>query len=296
MSTPPGSPISSRTRSQAALSNSPITKAIGAMASEVADMAGQTIDLVKDTRRSSLPTPTFDGMTDVEDFITQFERVATFMHWAEDEKLIRFQMAIIGAAKKGLTANSYEGICAQLRSRYQLSENGSVALLKSLKWKAGDSVHEFAAYVRRLVTAAFPELNDKQKEQRAIKELTNALPPSCHTLAWELRNRTPNTYKQVIDLIQDFNELNVKPMINRVETDEMSSLRKEVSNQGALIEQLIASQTELQKQLTTALAQNKPRRNNKGSILCYRCRKEGHIAKNCSESRPQGQSENDNVQ
>ena len=44
MSTPPSSPISSRAYSQVAISNSPIRKTIGAMASEVADMAGRTVD------------------------------------------------------------------------------------------------------------------------------------------------------------------------------------------------------------------------------------------------------------
>ena len=256
-------------------------------------MAEQTIQMIQVVRRPTLCTPSFDGTTELEEFISQFERVASFMAWRNDEKLLRFQMAILGAAKKGLTSDTFDGICAQLRSRYCLSENGAVALLKTLKWKANDNVHEFAAYVRRLVDTAFRELTPDQREQRAIKELTNALPASCHTLTWELRNRTPASYEEVIDLIQGFNELTVNTKINRVEADEVSNLRKEVSAQAALIEQMVASQLEMQKQLSVAIEKLKPRRDN-SSIVCYRCGKKGHISKHCRSAKDE--SENANVQ
>ena len=268
------------------------------IANEVAEMAENTVAMVKNVRRSALPTPTFDGSTDVEDFISQFEKVADFMSWKDEEKAIRFQMAISGTARKGLTAHTFDGICTQLKSRYQLSETGSVALLKALKWKSSDNVHEFAAYVRRLVSTAFSELDEGQQEQRAIKELTNALPASCNTLIWELRNRTPGTYEEVIDMIQSFNEMTVTPRVNKVETEEVSNLRKEVTAQAELIKQMIATQQEMQKQqqqLLSALSTNKPRRDN-SRIVCYRCRQEGHIARNCKADVTKEKSENSHVQ
>ena len=116
-------------------------------------------------------------------------------------------------------------------------------------------------------------------------------------MAWELRHRTPNSYEQVIELIQGFSELNVQAKVNVVETDDVASLRKEVTSQAALIEQLLATQMEMQKQLTAALAQNNSRRaGNKGPITCYRCQKQGHIAKNCTEGPTKEQTKNVNVQ
>ena len=114
-----------------------------------------------------------------------------------------------------------------------------------MKWKSSENIYEFAAYVKRLVDAAFPELQPDQREQRAIKELTNALPPSCHTLTWELRHRTPGTYESVVEMIKGYNELNVSTRINQVESDKVGSLRKEVATQTALIERMLANQEEL---------------------------------------------------
>jgi len=288
-------PVSSRTRAAMAVANSSLTGHMGTIATEVAEMAGQTVEMVKNVRKPALPTPTFDGSTDVDDFISQFEKVAAFMDWEDDEKSIRFQMAVSGTARKGLTSNTFDGICTQLRSRYQLSETGSIALLKALKWKTNDNVHEFAAYVRRLVNTAFAELDEDQREQRAIKELTNALPSSCNTLIWELRNRTPGTYEDVIDMVQSFNEMTVTPKVNKVETEEVSSLRKEVATQAELIQQMVATQMEMQKQLTAVLSKSKPRRDN-SSIVCYHCRKEGHIAWNCKAPLDTNPQKNGTVQ
>lgn len=261
-------------------------------------MAEETVHLMKASKRANLPTPTFDGTSDVDTFIHQFTRVAQLMQWEEPEAAIRFQMAISGPAKKGLTATSFEGMCTQLTSRYRLSEDSAVKLLKSLKWKANDNVHEFAAYVRKLVEKAFPELDDTQQEKRAIKELTNALPSGCQPLSWELRHRTPDSYEEVVELVQSFGELNFggPNRINQVETDEVSCLRKEVAAQAALIEQMVASQAQMQKQLSAALTQIQPRRT---PITCYRCQKTGHMARSCPtmpRPAPKLQAENGNVQ
>jgi hypothetical protein len=245
-------------------------------------MAKQTVGMMYDNHRPSLPTPKFDGTTDIDKFIHQFEKVATLMRWGDEEAAIRFQMTISGAAQKGLTTTTFRGMCTQLRSRYQLSENGAVVLLKALKWKTNDSVHEFAAYVKQLVEKAFPELDPSQKEKRTIKELTNALPPSCHILTWELRNRTPSSYEEVVELVQDFSEMNLgTTRVNRIETDEIASLRQEVASQAALISKMVATQTEIQQQLAAALSTPRPRRDNP-SIICYRCQQPGHIARNCT--------------
>jgi hypothetical protein len=272
---------------------------MGTIATEVSHMAEQTVGLVHYSKKPTLPTPTFDGTTDVDNFISQFGRVAGIMGWDQPEAAIRFQMTVSGPAQKGLTATTLDGMCSQLRSRYRLSEDGAVVLLKTLKWKANDDIHEFAAYVRKLVDKAFPELNPNQMERRAIKELTNALPPSCHLLVWELRNRTPNNYEEVVTLVQEFNEMNLGTRVNKVEVDEVTMLRKEVAAQATLIEQMVATQAEMQKQLSSALSQLRPRRDN-SSIICYRCQQPGHIARSCNAApvkpRQTQPSENATVQ
>ena len=286
---PPSTPVAAK------LSNvRKITDRMGAIAADISQMSEETVGLVRASKRATLPAPTFDGNADVDSFLQQFVRIADFNDWSDEEACIRLQMAVVGPARQGITATTIEGICGQLRSRYRLSENGAAMLLKSLKWKANENIHEFAAYVQKLVNAAFPELDQAQRERRAIKELTNALPTSCHTLMWELRHRTPSSYEEVVELIKGFNELNVNPRINQVETDEVAVLRKEVASQATLIERMLANQEEMQKQILAALPKPRPRRD-LASLTCYRCQQQGHIARNCT-AKPVKPSENAQVQ
>ena len=132
------------------------------------------------------------------------------------------------------------------------------------------------------MNAAYPELDTRQRECQAIKELVSALPASQNTLIWELNNRPPPSFSDAVETIQRYCELNTSSSrINRI-SEEDDPLKKLVEAQSAAIEKLMTAQAELTSQMANLTSRiSKPR-----SIKCYKCQKDGHIARNCPEKNP----------
>lgn len=251
---------------------------------ELEQLAAGLSNLEKNTakmaqQKNNLPAPKFDGTSDVVQFIQKFEAVADFNGWEDMERQLRFQLAIEGTASQGLLGSTYEEMCKELKARYQLSEGGAAAMLKALRWKPNESIHEFSVHVRKLVDVAYPELDQNQKEARAIKELVTALPSNYNTLSWELNSRPPHSFADAVETIKNYCELNhTSSRINRL--GEEDPLRKIVEAQAASIEKLVAAQAELSQQMSKLMAaqSSKPRSNK-----CFKCEKEGHFARNCPQ-------------
>ena len=91
----------------------------------IRDMAGETAAILNQRQRPRLPPPSFDGTTDVDEFLRKFEQIRILNAWEDDETELRFDMAVMGAAKRGLSEGTYAHRAAQLRTRYELTEQGA---------------------------------------------------------------------------------------------------------------------------------------------------------------------------
>ena len=273
------------------------TRAMQDVAKQMKAMCTRTEEITEKMSKQHIPTPTFDGHGDVHLFINRFKETGRLNGWGEDEKLLRFKMAISGPAATETDDMTFEEISDQLIKRYTLTEAAASQLLRSLKWRSGDSIYEYADYVQKLVRFAFPELSKEQKVARSIREIVSTLPTNYSVLQWQLTHTKPATLKETISMIQEIGSLNCGAVkVNAVDT-EVVELRSAVATMTQTQEELtkaVAAISTSVAALASQVQQSNRSRSRKplSELECYNCRKFGHLQRDCP-SRRQG---NDNVQ
>lgn len=242
--------------------------------------------------RRQLPTPIFDGSTDVLTFTQKFRKIAHINEWDEEEALIRLQNAVSGNANQGLdSCTSTDQIIERLHNRYSLTEQGASQLLKNLKWSVGEDLYSFTDYVRRLVHTAYTGLDDAARERLAIKEFIQAIPRSLQTVHWELTQRPRDNMEEVIKIVRQYEAMGGMNKINKVELEELREVKDQLKMQAELLTKLSENQMLLQQQITqdtkrttfSNFRRTDPRiRKPLSEVTCYRCEQKGHIARNCN--------------
>lgn len=105
----------------------------------------------------SFPSFKGDSSEDLEDFLTRFERAATFYAWADEKKARALPMFLKGDASHWFTSLpsakkiTYDNILDALREHYDSAANQWILLqqLGDRKQKPTESVHDYSAYIRR---------------------------------------------------------------------------------------------------------------------------------------------------
>lgn len=250
-----------------------------------------TTQLLRSTQipRRHLPTPSYDGSQDLEDFLASFQQIGELNGWSTEEIPIRLKNAISGKASQGLSGcHTTAEIFERLRARYELTEQGARQLLRSCVWKEGEDVYQFTDYLRKLLPKALPELDEPQVEARIIKELLASLPPRLNPIAWELQQRPRDELAEILRLIHQF-EQTVKPPthVKKLQEAEVTALQQQVQQlgqqlqqQAELMKQMAGMQALLQQQMQTP-AVTKPPRKPMSEVECYKCHQKGHVQRNC---------------
>jgi len=78
------------------------------------DIAQETAAILNQQQCANLRPPSFDGTTDVDEFLCRFKQVRVFNGWEAEETELRFDMAVTGPAKRGLLEGTYSHYADQL--------------------------------------------------------------------------------------------------------------------------------------------------------------------------------------
>lgn len=256
--------------------------------------------------RQPIPTPIFDGTDDVDSFISNYQAISTHNNWIGEEKKIRLKLALKGPAARGAEGDCCEEIYNKLRAQYGLTSDTASTLLRSLKLKPKESIHQFGEKVLTLVHKAFPNLDKDQQDQQAKQEVMCAV-ATIPQLSWTLRLSPPNSLVEAIDVIHKYQSMTSSDIgMHRLESDDVQDLKKQMNQQAdefrnsqkLMMDKFAAMQVELTQQLIEAQRQlattprdlrasvttpRKPRNTFPRDIRCYNCQGSGHIARNCQK-------------
>ena len=172
--------------------------------------------------RRRVKTPTYDGKSDIRQFLALFNHVAEVNRWEGDETCLQLKLALSGTTRQCLQGDTYEELTQSLLNRYEISEDEALRELRGLKWRSGEDLHQFADYAKRLVERANPGLREDQTQAMAIREIVEAT--GDKQLRREFRLRPVEDYSEALAWIHDY--------LNDMGKDRRSHMRRVCASSG----------------------------------------------------------------
>ena len=127
--------------------------------------------------------PTFDGKTDLDSFITQFELTANMNNWPKRIKAFKLAVSLKDAASEVLNNLSrderydYDVIVEALYNRFQPRNQTRlhVTKLKSRYRKRNESLEDLSFDIQKMVRYAYPSGDQKFRDEMALECFAEAL-------------------------------------------------------------------------------------------------------------------------
>jgi molybdopterin-binding protein len=261
-------------------------------------------------RGSKLPTPEFNGTTDVTKFRRNFEEVARLSGWDDGEMALRLKLTLKGTASDYVQGETYQEIIHSLISRFEMTAEEARRALKALKLKSGQDVHGFADQVMKLVKLSEPGLGVGDIDDRATREFIDAI--GDKHLTREFRMMGAIDFNDAVRRVQQYNSDMKSSSIRRFESEESIRQEERINAMEKVLIELAKGQQEeaamavreaavltAVERVTEALkklAEAKPSVERPGEgyrprprIVCYLCGVAGYVSTACQRGNPAAQ-------
>ncbi len=264
----------------------------------------------------------YTGNTSWEGFIKPFKGLAEACGWTDDEKRFRLVSSLRDEAATYAfselseeTLQSFNSLERALESRFgeRLQANAFSSMLETRRMGAKESLTDFTADIRRLVTRGYPTADEETREAIALRYFLKGL--NDQQMALTVGMKDPKSLEEARSAAETYLALrdetgkgsltkirSVQPESTQMEEAENISEKEETSSH-ASGESMMAGllrQLEALLQDTENKRRQQPRRekryqanrreynrptNNKASVVCYGCGEEGHYARECRKRK-----------
>lgn len=236
------------------------------------------------THREVFKAPDFTGEGNVEDFIQQFEEVATANEWSKMATLLHIRTHLRDDARECGSHATLEEVLEALRAKYGLTVREARTRLTNLKRDPKLSLTDHATEIKKLVEAAYADLPKTHRQEMTLDLFCNSL-----NHAYLQRHLLAMRPQSLTEAVQAGNEyLQIKPSANPgmairqveegTDPDSIQVAQSKPSEMEVLLQalrQLTAEVASLKQHQKATTAQPKK----KGP--CWKCGKEGHLQKDC---------------
>ncbi|MCG7878901.1 MAG: retropepsin-like aspartic protease, partial [Candidatus Thiodiazotropha endolucinida] len=240
---------------------------------------------------------TFDGSSSWLDYKTHFDMCAELNGWNAKQKGLHLAVSLRGQAQ-GVLGNlpvgdreDVEKLAKALSERFSPESQTELyrAQLKERQWKHGENIPEFGQRILRLTTLAYPGANAGLIDTLAMGNFIDAISDSEMRL--KIQQSRPKVFNEAVKVaveLEAFDKAERQRQGNKYVRG--TSCTSKVAEPSANIESSAILQ-KLDKLLDLNETKKPPYSGNggiKSKVRCYKCKKIGHIQRNCPENKHQG--------
>ena len=244
--------------------------------------------------------------TEWPDYICHFEQVSKWNGWSETEKAAQLAICLRGVAQRVLSEltekelSSYSDLRQALTQRFCPAEREIAHRcdFRNRKRKPNETAADYGYALKRLASRAFPNFMPQMRESLTIDQFISGL--GSQEIKRYVQFSHPLTLDKAVSLAVEYEAFEgahnvrkpIDPEISSVHSLVQSRNTKQETRNDNDISALNRSMQGIQKSLETLLSIQSKSQNNKGNegkyensdrrkLICYNCKKEGHIRKRC---------------
>ena len=253
-----------------------------------------------------LPEP-YNGEGSWTDWYEHFESVAAVNRWKAKEKLLWLRVRLVGRAATAFkrvpepARGSFDDCCEALKERYDPSSKRELYLaeLMGRKKRRSEDWATFSEDLKTLVDRAYPELQYDAKEQLALTHYLGQL--EQQQAAFSVKQRRPKSVDEAVSATLEM-EFYLVPKGGHVAqvvedltpAEPVAVVRGQQDVVMVLLQQVVQRIDQLEERVAALQVGAKsfphpaePRGYKRGPkerapVICYRCQKEGHLARSCT--------------
>ena len=171
----------------------------------------------------------YDGLTDIDEYLTQFSIIAEINQWNCDTKALHLASCLTGSARSLLSEldsvhrRNFTSLVSALQSRFGTANRAEVyrAQLKNRVRQRNETIPELAQNIRKLTRQAYPGANSDLIDTLALDHFIDSLLDSETRL--RLRECSPKTIQEAETLAV---KLEAQRLADRQRSKTVGSLRE----------------------------------------------------------------------
>ena len=236
---------------------------------------------------------TFDGTKNWDEWFFHFENVAVVNGWSDADKLKWLRVRVTGRAQKALhllpeaSRRTYETTRAALQARFDPESRRTryQAELQSRRRKASEGWADFADDLKALADKGYPTLQDEAREQLAINAFLQQL--TQPQVAFSVKQKRPKTLDDAVAATLEMESYLTGSSSMEIASTLPSSMELPVCpvSQLSQVDKLTRAVEQLTERVERLQQDARPRPRRAFSGECWTCRRPGHMARNCPQSR-----------
>ena len=254
--------------------------------------------------RKQIKAPTYNGVGDIEIFISQFTDISRSNRWTAEEQLLHLRLSLTEKAQECGQFDTTEEILEELRSRYGLTYQQARDRLNNLRRTPNTSIHELGMEITKLVRLGYPNMMAADREDIAMDRFSKVM--NNVELKRYLLPMRPQTMRECIRLTDEFLQADASgsrtPRLTAVAEEQnpmlecMQALQQTVGQalqqmqqQQAFQMQMLMQQQQQQSQLpqfaAPAAPTSAPTTRPRQKTGCYHCNGP-HLKRDCPQLKP----------